>query len=157
MPSTIGWCKLFRIKHFTLLEGETFLRNKHEIAFFKIKCTFFGRKENIIRSGCHSVFERLTCDQQIGYPLINVLNLSDSLVAKYRCLIQNVNTLDFNHGFRFVFVVLQLVHLRSGCHSVCERLTCDHIARRQRSTFFGIKFCGLGTFIQITAICCCNS
>ena len=48
MPSTIGKCKLFRIKHITLLEGETFLRNKHEIAFFEIKCTFFGRKENTI-------------------------------------------------------------------------------------------------------------
>ena len=49
MPCTIGKCKLFRIKHITLLEGETFLRNKHEIAFFEIKCTFFGRKENTIR------------------------------------------------------------------------------------------------------------
>ena len=48
MPSTIGKCKLFRIKHITLLEGETFLRNKHEIAFFEIKCTFCGRKENTI-------------------------------------------------------------------------------------------------------------
>ena len=48
MPSTIGKCKLFRIKHTTLLEGDTFLRNKHEIAFFEIKCTFFGRKENTI-------------------------------------------------------------------------------------------------------------
>ena len=52
MPSTIGKCKLFRIKHITLLEGETFLRNKHEIGFFDIKCTFFGRKENTIRL-CH--------------------------------------------------------------------------------------------------------
>ena len=34
MASTIGKCKLFRIKHITLLEGETFLRNKHKIAFF---------------------------------------------------------------------------------------------------------------------------
>ena len=49
MPSTIGKCKLFSIKHITVLEGETFLRNKHEIAFFEIKCTFFGRKENTIR------------------------------------------------------------------------------------------------------------
>ena len=48
MPFTIGKCKLFRIKHITLLEGETFLRNKHNIAFFEIKCTFFGRKENTI-------------------------------------------------------------------------------------------------------------
>ena len=38
-----------------VLEGETFLRNKHEIAFFEIKCTFFGRKENTIRltEQCH--------------------------------------------------------------------------------------------------------
>ena len=48
MPSTIGKCKLFRIKHTTLLEGETFLRNKHEIAFFEIKCTLFAGKENTI-------------------------------------------------------------------------------------------------------------
>ena len=48
MPSTIGKCKLFRIKHITLLEGETVLTNKREIAFFVIKCTFFGRKENTI-------------------------------------------------------------------------------------------------------------
>ena len=45
MPSIIGKYKLFRIKYITLLEGETFLRNKHDIAFFEIKCTFFGRKE----------------------------------------------------------------------------------------------------------------
>ena len=50
MPSTIGKCKLFRIKQITFLEGETFLRNKHEFAFFEIKCTVFGRKENTIRS-----------------------------------------------------------------------------------------------------------
>ena len=30
-----------------------FLRNKHEIAFFEIKCIFFDRKENTIR-GNHS-------------------------------------------------------------------------------------------------------
>ena len=48
MPSTIGKSKLFRIEHNTLLEGETFLRNKHEIAFFEIKCAFFGRKESTI-------------------------------------------------------------------------------------------------------------
>ena len=39
MPYTIGKCKLFRIKHITFLEGETFLRNKHDIAFFEIKRT----------------------------------------------------------------------------------------------------------------------
>ena len=48
MPSTIGKCKLFRIKHTTILEGETFLRNKHKTDFFEIKCTFFGRIENTI-------------------------------------------------------------------------------------------------------------
>ena len=48
MPSTIKKCKLFRIKHTTILEGETFLRNKHKTEFFEIKCTFFGRKENTI-------------------------------------------------------------------------------------------------------------
>ena len=54
MPSTIGKCKLYFIVIiifyylFALLEGETFLRNKHEIAFFEIKCTFFGKKENTI-------------------------------------------------------------------------------------------------------------
>ena len=41
MPSTIGKCKLFRIKHTTLLEGETFLRNKHKIAFFFNKVHIF--------------------------------------------------------------------------------------------------------------------
>ena len=49
MPFTISKCELFRIKHITFFEGETFLRNKHEIAFFEIKCTFFGRKENTIK------------------------------------------------------------------------------------------------------------
>ena len=49
MPSTIGKCELFTIKHIALLEGKTFLRNKHKIAFFEIKCTFFGREENTIR------------------------------------------------------------------------------------------------------------
>ena len=35
MPSTIGKCKLFGIKYNTLLEGKTFLRNKHIIALKK--------------------------------------------------------------------------------------------------------------------------
>ena len=48
MPSIIVKCKLFRIKYTTVSEGETFLRNKHKIEFFEIKCTFFGRKENTI-------------------------------------------------------------------------------------------------------------
>ena len=37
MSSAIGKCKLFRIKLTTLLEGEIFLRNKHQIEFFEIK------------------------------------------------------------------------------------------------------------------------
>ena len=47
-PPPLEKCKLFRIKHITLLEGETFFRNKHETEFFEIKCTFFGRKGNTI-------------------------------------------------------------------------------------------------------------
>ena len=47
-PPPLESAKLFRIKHTTLLEGETFLRNKHKTEFFEIKCTFFGRKENTI-------------------------------------------------------------------------------------------------------------
>ena len=62
MPSTIGKCKLFRIKHITLLEGDIFLRNKHEIAFFEIKYIFFGRKENIIR---HRLDESLFASTQL--------------------------------------------------------------------------------------------
>ena len=50
MPSTMDKCKLFRIKHTTLLEGKTFLRNKHKITFFLNKMhIFFGRKENTIK------------------------------------------------------------------------------------------------------------
>ena len=41
MPSTIGKCKLFKIKHTTLLEGSTFFRNKHKIPFFLNKVHFF--------------------------------------------------------------------------------------------------------------------
>ena len=41
MLSTIGKCKLFRIKHITFLEGETFLRNKHKIEFSLNKVHIF--------------------------------------------------------------------------------------------------------------------
>ena len=41
MPSTIEKCKLIRIKHITILEGETFLRNIHEIEFLEIKCMHY--------------------------------------------------------------------------------------------------------------------
>ena len=64
MPSTIGKCKLFRLKHTTLLEGETFLRNKHEISFFEIKCKFFGRKENTI---CFSLLSTLFMCAIVSY------------------------------------------------------------------------------------------
>ena len=50
MPYTIGERELLRIKHTTVLEGVTFLRNKHKIKFFLKKFTFYGRKENIISS-----------------------------------------------------------------------------------------------------------
>ena len=45
MPSTIGKCKLFRIKHITLLEGETFLKNTHKIAFFEKSAHFLVEKK----------------------------------------------------------------------------------------------------------------
>ena len=41
MPFTIAMCKLFRIKSTTVLEGETFLRNKDKFAFFLNKVHFF--------------------------------------------------------------------------------------------------------------------
>ena len=41
MPYTIDKCELFGIKYFTLLEGETFLRNKHKIEFFLHKRHIF--------------------------------------------------------------------------------------------------------------------
>ena len=66
MPCTIGKCKLFRIKHVVLLEGETFLRNKHDIAFLEIKCTFCGRKENTINETKYflsTYFWQKLCDQ----------------------------------------------------------------------------------------------
>ena len=78
MPSTIGKCKLFRIKHITLLEGETFLRNKHDFAFFEIKCTFFGRKENTIRVN-KIAMKRYSKDLSFGVDClykINTRNLS---------------------------------------------------------------------------------
>ena len=74
MPSTIGKCKLFRIKHITLLEGETFLRNKHDIAFFEINCTFFGRKENTI-----SLFVRCHIFQILIDPVNNVLHATQTV------------------------------------------------------------------------------
>ena len=45
MPSSIGKCKLFRIKYTTLLEGETFSRNKHEIEFFEKSAQFLVEKK----------------------------------------------------------------------------------------------------------------
>ena len=49
MPPAIGKRELFGMKNGTILEGETFLRNKQKIAFFKIKCTFFLEKKNTIK------------------------------------------------------------------------------------------------------------
>ena len=47
MPSTIDKWEIFRIKHINLVEGETFLRNKHKIAFFffKYKADFVLEKK----------------------------------------------------------------------------------------------------------------
>ena len=59
MPSTIGKCKLFKIKHTTLLEGETFLRNKHKIEFKK---------------NAHFLVEKKT-------PLVNKKNLFRNIAA----------------------------------------------------------------------------
>ena len=68
MPYTIGKCKLFRIKYTTLLEGGTFLKNKHKIAFFEIKCTFFGREENAISF----VYEKLNMALQSKIKLCQI-------------------------------------------------------------------------------------
>ena len=53
-------CKLFRTKHTTLLEGETFLKNKHKMAFFFNKMHIFGRKEDTI-SYC-SIYNEMKTD-----------------------------------------------------------------------------------------------
>ena len=47
MSSAIGKCKLFGIKHTTLLEGERFLRNKHKVDFFfnKVHIFWWKRKD----------------------------------------------------------------------------------------------------------------
>ena len=58
MPSTIGKCNLFIIKHIALLEGVTFLRNKHKIEL-KIKCIIFVRKENTITRKHFGAFQVL--------------------------------------------------------------------------------------------------
>ena len=67
MPTTIGKCNLFKIKHTTLLEGETSLGNKHKIEFYKIKCTIFGRKENTIRWNLVVVYRNIHVVCFTGY------------------------------------------------------------------------------------------
>ena len=60
-PPPLESVSVFRIKHIT--------RNKHEIAFFEIKCTFIGRKENTIRVNpveMRKIFENLS----FGVPLV---------------------------------------------------------------------------------------
>ena len=53
MPSTIGKCELFRIKHITLLEGEIFVRNKRKIKFFLNKMHFFlVEKKTPLETNC---------------------------------------------------------------------------------------------------------
>ena len=73
MPFTMGKCKLFRIKHITLLEGKIFLRNKHEIVFFEIKCTFFLLKRKHHKIYFH--FAHLTWKQFLTI----TMNISYSL------------------------------------------------------------------------------
>ena len=94
MPSTIGKCKLFRIKHITLLEGETFLRNKPEIAFFEIKCTFFGRKENTIKGNARNLIgEECTIKDIINKLKLTVKGESvEVLFAKIMNIRQNNKT-----------------------------------------------------------------
>ena len=78
MPSTIEKCKLFRTKRTTLSEGETFLRNKHAVVFFEIKCTFFGRKENTITFKVKFMFELI-----IFYIIFNVATSNINKISKY--------------------------------------------------------------------------
>ena len=112
MPSTIGKCKLFRIKHITLLEDETFLRNKHDIAFFEIKCTCFGRKENTIRSTKHLTFLRIASQiTQIKYAF-TLVNLRCVNWLRYftfpPCSHDNINIIanHFDHAARTFFVLI---------------------------------------------------
>ena len=70
MPSIIGKCKLFRIKHIIVLEGDTFLTYKHKTAFFEIKYTFFGRKENVIIQLQYGI---TNLQQNITFSFINVI------------------------------------------------------------------------------------
>ena len=103
MPSTIGKCKSFRIKHITILEGGTFLRNKHEIAFFEIKCTFFGRKENTISF----------CFYPIKVPEQSVIDSMPSIlspVCMHVCMHTHIkSTLKTWFLFLLLFIVIMYV------------------------------------------------
>ena len=90
MPSTIGKCKLFRIKHITILEGETFLRNKYEIAIFEIKCTFFGRKENTISLN-YGVGIKLFSVRQLMHKMTNFKCRHNNLFKKKKKLTEIAN------------------------------------------------------------------
>ena len=61
MPYTIGKFKQFRIKHTTLLEGETFLRNKHKFEFFLKKVHIF-LIEKKTALGFKNTFQPNSCD-----------------------------------------------------------------------------------------------
>ena len=102
MPSSIGKCKLIRIKHITLLEGETFLRNKHEIAFFEIKCTFFGRKENTI--SVTDLYMKIINNKHTllyNHPTIHVIQRYNVLCefTNYIILFKIVSNLNINYLF----------------------------------------------------------
>ena len=122
----IGKCKLFRIKHITLLEGETFLRNKHEIAFFEIKCTFFAKKENTIRkySKLFSSDLKAMIDT-IGFTL---LLLNEVIEPNFRIHLVFIKFHElnmyvrFSHYFTVILVHMSVIHVDIISHfglSVC--------------------------------------
>ena len=105
MPSTIGKCELFRIKHTTLLEGKTFLRNKHKIAFFfKIKCTFIGRKENSFRllkniSACY------------GLAVLVRRNIRICIKITFHC--EQIFNLHCNEHLSLPLIIFAMYHVKS--------------------------------------------
>ena len=82
MPSTIGKCKIFRIKHATLLENEIFLRNKHETAFFLNKVHIFLVEKKILLhpNEVPSLFEHFpdSLNENYSQGIYTILYKSDS-------------------------------------------------------------------------------
>ena len=114
MPSTIGKCKLFRIKHITLLEGEVFLRSKHKISFFEIKRTFFGRKENTINKKHinHQVWSKLLFFFRNFYKLLIDHSQSKSKASKwtnFNCFIYG--HIKNRHYWNLITVFISFIYL----------------------------------------------